>query len=96
MDLKLGNNELLLMVVFKIMCLFCAGCIRMSNTGGKNAGKRIPNKISVDQQWLRNNEKRLEEYVREWPKHPGLIETKWKPERSHKKDKVKHNNNKNK
>lgn len=28
------------------------------------------------------------------PKHPGLIETKWKPERSHKKDKVKHNNNK--
>lgn len=45
---------------------------------------------------MRNNEKGLEEYVREWPKHPGLIETKWKPERSHKKDKVKNNNKKNK
>lgn len=43
---------------------------------------------------MRNNEKGLEEYVREWPKHPGLIETKWKPERSHKKDKVKNNNKK--
>lgn len=32
--------------------------------------------------------KGLEEYVREWPKHPGLMKTKWKPERSHKKDKV--------
>lgn len=48
MNLKLGNNEFLLMVVFKIMCLFCAGCVRMSNMGGKNAGKRIPKKISVD------------------------------------------------
>ena len=48
MNLKLGNNEFLLMVVFKIMCLFCAGCVRMSNMGGKNAGKRIPKEISVD------------------------------------------------
>ena len=37
---------------------------------------------------MRNNEKGLEKYVRKWPKQPGLIKTKWKPERSHKKDKV--------